>query len=74
MPDRRYKTPMEKPVAFSTINEGGIVGESYLGETNILNEAQRNLVIHEISALKKITAKKTRLIFSSAQTITKPIT
>ena len=30
--------------------------------------------MHEISGLKKIVAKKTRLIFSSAQKITKPIT
>ena len=26
MPERRYRTPMERPVAHSTINEGGIVG------------------------------------------------
>ena len=30
--------------------------------------------MHEISALKKITVKKTRLVFSTAQKISKPIT
>jgi hypothetical protein len=30
--------------------------------------------MHEISALKKITAKKTRMMYSSAQKVTKPIT
>ena len=43
--DRRYKTPSEKPVPQSSINEV-ILGNVYLGETNILDEAQRNLIIH----------------------------
>ena len=74
MAGRRYNTPNVKPVAQSTIHEGGILSEMYLGETNILDEGQRNFIIHEVSALKKITAKKTRLMYSSAQNVNKPIT
>lgn len=73
MVDRRYNTPIEKPVAFSSINEGGIMDEVYLGETNILDEGQRNFIIHEISAVKKILVKKTRLIYNSAQEVKKPV-
>lgn len=50
------------------------MGETYLGETKILDEGQRNFIIHEISALKRITAKKTRLIYSSEQKTSKSIT
>jgi len=31
MADRRYNTPIEKPVAHSSINEGRNIDEVYLG-------------------------------------------
>jgi hypothetical protein len=46
MVDRRYNTPIEKPVAYLSINEGGIMDEIYLGETSILDEGQRNFIIY----------------------------
>jgi len=70
--EKRDKTPpSDRPVAFSTINNEG--EEVYLGETNILDEAQRNFIMHELTALKKIKTKKTRLMFSLAQKVNKPI-
>lgn len=47
--------------------------EVYLGETNILDEGQRNFIIHEISAVKKIIVKKTRMIYNSAIDSKKPV-
>lgn len=44
--DLRYKTPLNpKSVAQSSINEGGLVGESYFGETCILSEPKKLYLI-----------------------------
>jgi hypothetical protein len=42
---QRYQTPMQKPVAQSTILEGGLLSEGFLGETNILGQKQREFLI-----------------------------
>lgn len=71
--DLRYKTPIDKPVVQSTIYEGGIVSEGYFGQTNILNILQREFIIQEINHLKKISAKKTRLLYRSLSSKNKNI-
>ena len=71
--DLRYKTPMQKPVVQSTIFEGGLISESHFGETSILNQKQREFIINEINHLKKISAKKTRLLYRSLNANTKPL-
>lgn len=70
----RYQTPLEKPVVQSTVFEGGIMSETFFGETNILNEKKRKFVIGEINRLKKISAKKTKLLYRSLARNNKPIT
>lgn len=61
----RYNTPAERPVVQSSIFEGGLLSEVYFGETNILNPKQREFVISEINFLKKISAKRTKLLYRS---------
>ncbi len=39
-----------------------------------MSEAQRNLIVHEVSALKKITIRKTSLLYTSANKPNKPVT
>jgi hypothetical protein len=50
------------------------MSETFFGETNILNEKKRNFVIGEINRLKKISAKKTKLLYRSLAKNNKPIT
>lgn len=61
----RYQTPLQKPVAQSSILEGGLLSEGFLGETNILGQKQREFLIGEIKTLKKIDVKKARLLYRS---------
>lgn len=61
----RYQTPLQKPVAQSSILEGGLLSEGFLGETNILGQMQREFLIGEIKTLKKIDVKKARLLYRS---------
>lgn len=50
------------------------MGETFFGQTSILNEQKRNFVVNEINRLKKISAKKTKLLYRSLSKNNKPIT
>jgi hypothetical protein len=42
-----------------------------LGETNILNSKQKGFIISEINRIKKISVKKTKLLYRFGNKITK---
>lgn len=58
----------------SSIFEGGITSESHFGESSFLSEMDRLFIINEINRLKKISAKKTRLLYRSLNSNNKNIT
>jgi hypothetical protein len=64
---------MQKPVAQSSILEGGLLSEGFLGETSILDQAQREFLIGEIKAIKKIDVKKARLLYRSLGSNPRPL-
>lgn len=53
--------------------EGGLLSEGFLGETNILDQSQREFLISEIKTLKKIDVKKARLLYRSLGSNPRPL-